>query len=225
MSSDQRVFTSGQVETDEERLNTALGEWVFLVTKGPLRDAQNRTFGTFCVSRDITGRRKTEQALQDSEQRLATRPGGGWKWILSMEELQDRSAEGRPLRLLGTHTDIDAVKAAEIALPDINTTLEARVAERMQGDERMLDCALINLLDNAWKYTGATTTPAIRAHWGEVRGLRGSAFPTMAPVSTGPTRSAGSSLSSVCTARTTFPGSASGCHRGAHRAPAWRRDC
>lgn len=90
-----------------------------------------------------------------------------------MEELQDRSAEGRPLRLLGTHTDIDAVKAAEIALPDINTTLEARVAERMQGDERMLDCALINLLDNAWKYTGATTTPAIRAHWGEVRCLRG----------------------------------------------------
>jgi PAS domain S-box-containing protein len=366
MSGDQKVFTSGQIDTDEERLNTALGERVFLVTKGPLRDAQNRTFGTFGISRDITGRRKIEQALHDSEERLrlalvaakqglydlnletgevtvsqgyATMLGhdpqsfqetfaqwrerlhpedrvtvlktmddclagqlpafrvefrlrtrdGGWKWILSMGELQDRSAEGRPLRLLGTHTDIDALKAAEIALRDVNVTLEARVAERtaeltaanreletfayavshdlraplrsmsgyvqalqedhgtslegqaksyldqmalaahrmsdlidgllalsrstrgelrqdrvdlsamarrrlselaaaepgrhvaldiedglvVQGDERMLDSALVNLLDNAWKYTGATTRPAIRVHWGEVGDLRG----------------------------------------------------
>ena len=37
----------------------------------------------------------------------------------------------------------------------------------------MLDCALVNLLDNAWKYTGITVTPAIRVHRGEVGGLRG----------------------------------------------------
>lgn len=53
MSSDQKVFTTGQFETDEQRLSAAEGERVFLVTKGPLRDAQDRTFGTFGVSRDI----------------------------------------------------------------------------------------------------------------------------------------------------------------------------
>lgn len=366
MSIDRRVFVSGQVETNEECLNTAQGERVFLATKGPLRDAQGRTFGTFGISRDITDRRKTEQALHDSEERLrlalvaakqglydlnletgevmvsqdyATMLGhdptsfretfaewrerlhpddrvmvlktlddylaghlpayrvehrlrthdGGWKWILSMGELQERSAEGRPLRMLGTHTDIDVLKTAETALRDINTTLEARVIERtaeltaanreletfadavshdlraplrsmngfaqalredcgtslqghaktyldqmalathkmsdlidgllalsrstrgdlrqdrvdlsavarrrltelataeperrvawdvedglvVQGDARMLDCALVNLLDNAWKYTGITVTPAIRVHRGEVGGLRG----------------------------------------------------
>ncbi len=366
MSIDRRVFVSGQVETNEECLKTAQGERVFLATKGPLRDAQGRTFGTFGISRDITDRRKTEQALHDSEERLrlalvaakqglydlnletgevmvsqdyATMLGhdptsfretfaewrerlhpddrvmvlktlddylaghlpayrvehrlrthdGGWKWILSMGELQERSSEGRPLRMLGTHTDIDVLKTAETALRDINTTLEARVIERtaeltaanreletfadavshdlraplrsmngfaqalredcgtslqgpaktyldqmalathkmsdlidgllalsrstrgdlrqdrvdlsavarrrltelataeperrvawdvedglvVQGDARMLDCALVNLLDNAWKYTGITVTPAIRVHRGEVGGLRG----------------------------------------------------
>ncbi len=495
MSIDRRVFASGAVETNEERLRTALGERVFLATKGPLRDAQGRTFGTFGISRDvtermaaedrlvesearyrslfenmntgfvlfevvqnnggdpvdlvilavnqgflattglkledaigerltqvlpgiekdaadwigtygnialtgvarqfeqvserlgvsysvsafragpgqcavsfldITGRKKTEQALRDSEERLrlaleAARQGmydldletgvvlvspqyatmlghdprtfeetydgwrgrlhpddraavfktlddylaghlpayrvefrlrtrdDRWKWILSMGKLQEWTADGRPLRMLGTHTDIDALKAAEAALREGNLTLEARVAERtaeltaanqeletfayavshdlraplramsgysqalqedfgaslqaeaksyldhiaqathrmsdlidgllalsrstrgellqhrvdvsalarqrlaeladsepgrrvvvdveegiaVQGDERMLASALGNLLDNAWKYTGATAAPVIRVHAGEVGGLRG----------------------------------------------------
>ena len=492
---DRRVFASGQVETNEERLETADGERVFLATKGPLRDAHGLTFGTFGISRDIserkaaentliesearyrslfenmntgfvlfevlqdergvpvdlvvlaanqgfatttglkpedaigqhltrvlpgiendaadwigtygrvaltgtpqlfemgserlgvyysvsafragpnqcavsfldiTGRRATEQALRDSEERLrlaleAARQGlydlnlengevmvspgyasmlghdpqtfeetydgwrerlhpddraevlktlddyldgrvpgyrvefrqrtrdGSWKWILSIGKLQEWSADGRPLRMLGTHTDIDALKAAQTALLESNASLEARVAERtaeltaanreletfayavshdlrsplramsgysqalqedygsglqdqaktyldhiaeaahkmselidgllalsrstrgellqdrvdvsalarkhldelaesepqrrvvieveegvvVQGDERMLASALVNLLDNAWKYTGATEAPVIRVHAGEVGGLRG----------------------------------------------------
>lgn len=214
---------------------------------------------------------------------------GGWKWILSMGKLQEWSADGKPLRMLGTHTDIDALKAAQDALLESNATLEARVGERtaeltaanreletfayavshdlraplramsgysaalqedygdllqgqaktylhqialaahkmsdlidgllalsrsasgelrhdhvdlsalarrhlaelakaepgrqvavevedglvVEGDQRMLDSALVNLLDNAWKYTGATASPAIRVHAGEVNGLNG----------------------------------------------------
>lgn len=55
---------------------------------------------------------------------------GGWKWILSLGKIQERAADGRPLRMLGTHTDIDALKAAEAALRDLNATLETRVIER-----------------------------------------------------------------------------------------------
>lgn len=207
MDIDRRVFATGRVETNEERLNTGEGERVFLATKGPLRDAQGQTFGTFGIARDITERRKTEKALLDSEERLrlalvaakqglydlnlatgevmvspeyATMLGhdpqtfqetyaawrerlhpddaaavfktldgylagevpiyrvefrqrtrsGGWKWILSVGEIQERWPDGRPLRMLGTHTDIDALKAAESALRESNATLEARVAER-----------------------------------------------------------------------------------------------
>jgi PAS domain S-box-containing protein len=63
------------------------------------------------------------------EFRLRTRLGD-WKWILSLGRIQARAPDGRPLRMLGTHTDIDAIKAAESALRELNAHLEARVAER-----------------------------------------------------------------------------------------------
>lgn len=55
---------------------------------------------------------------------------GRWKWILSMGKIQAYDGNGRPLRMLGTHTDIDAIKAAQAALQELNATLESRVAER-----------------------------------------------------------------------------------------------
>jgi PAS domain S-box-containing protein len=41
---------------------------------------------------------------------------GGWRWLLSQGEVVERDAEGRPLRMMGTHTDIQALKDAEAAL-------------------------------------------------------------------------------------------------------------
>lgn len=63
------------------------------------------------------------------EFRLRTRMGA-WKWVLSLGRILERAPDGRPLRMLGTHTDIDAIKAAESALRELNAHLEARVAER-----------------------------------------------------------------------------------------------
>ncbi|MDX9707908.1 MAG: PAS domain S-box protein, partial [Azospira sp.] len=42
-----------------------------------------------------------------------------------------------------------------------------------RGDAHMLEAALGNLLDNAWKYTGRSDTPTIRVHRGEVDGREG----------------------------------------------------
>jgi PAS domain S-box-containing protein len=41
---------------------------------------------------------------------------GKWKWILSLGSVVARTADGRPLRMLGTHTDVSARKEAEEAL-------------------------------------------------------------------------------------------------------------
>jgi PAS domain S-box-containing protein len=41
---------------------------------------------------------------------------GNWKWILSLGKLIECDAEGKPLRMLGTHTDITERKQAEEAL-------------------------------------------------------------------------------------------------------------
>ena len=43
---------------------------------------------------------------------------GQWKWILSVGKIVERDGDGRPLRMLGTHTDISQQKAAEEALKE-----------------------------------------------------------------------------------------------------------
>lgn len=46
------------------------------------------------------------------EFRLRTK-SAGWKWIFSRGEIVSRDADGRPLRMVGTHTDISELKAAQ----------------------------------------------------------------------------------------------------------------
>lgn len=64
MAQDRRICASGQPETHEERLQTADGERVFLAVKGPLRGADGKIFGTYGISRDITERKREEEALR-----------------------------------------------------------------------------------------------------------------------------------------------------------------
>lgn len=64
MALDERVRQSGQAETTEEVLHTAEGKRIFLATKGPLRGADGRIFGTYGISRDITDRKQAEDTLR-----------------------------------------------------------------------------------------------------------------------------------------------------------------
>lgn len=48
---------------------------------------------------------------------------GGWKWILSQGQIKERDAQGQPVRMLGTHTDITAIKQMQAA----QTESEARL--------------------------------------------------------------------------------------------------
>lgn len=64
MDIDRRVRATGQAETSEEVLQTADGLRTFLATKGPLRGADGRVFGTYGISRDITDRKQADMALQ-----------------------------------------------------------------------------------------------------------------------------------------------------------------
>lgn len=72
----------------------------------------------------VTGRRSEHRV--EYRQRTAD---GQWKWLLSVGRLVARSADGRPLRLLGTHTDISARKLAEAALRDSLHEKEALLRE------------------------------------------------------------------------------------------------
>ncbi|WP_225421122.1 PAS domain-containing protein [Sphingomonas parva] len=71
MANDRRVMESGETEQVEEEVRLADGSPAYwLSTKTPLRDADGRVVGLVGSSVDITERRRVEDALRRSEERL-----------------------------------------------------------------------------------------------------------------------------------------------------------
>ena len=64
---DRRVMAENRIITYEEDLRMVDGERVYLATKGPLYDASGTVVGMFGISRDITERKRTENALRERE--------------------------------------------------------------------------------------------------------------------------------------------------------------
>ena len=70
MQRDQQIILGETTQTYEER-TTAMGiTRTFFSTKGPLRDQKNHIIGLIGISRDITQRKVTEEALHASEERF-----------------------------------------------------------------------------------------------------------------------------------------------------------
>ena len=53
---------------------------------------------------------------------------GSWKWILSRGRVVGRDEQGKPLRMVGTHTDISVRKHVEAALRDVNLRLRTQTS-------------------------------------------------------------------------------------------------
>lgn len=84
---DQAIMDSAEVQTYEEQLTTREGqERIFVVTKGPIFDAQGQVNGLFGIARDVTAAKQAEQALREREQKLNRVIDGSdqgyWDWNL-----------------------------------------------------------------------------------------------------------------------------------------------
>ena len=97
MSIDRRVRASGETETGEEVLQTADGVRIFLATKGPLRGADGRVFGTYGISRDITARKAAEAELRQRNEEL---------------ERFNGAATERELRMIALKREVNALAVA-----------------------------------------------------------------------------------------------------------------
>ncbi len=67
------------------------------------------------VDRIYEAHARGELTAYDVEFRQRT-ADGGWRWTRSVGEFAEWDEEGKPVRMLGTHTDIQALKDAEAAL-------------------------------------------------------------------------------------------------------------
>ncbi len=55
---------------------------------------------------------------------------GEWRWLRSRGRIVERSAQGKPLRVAGTVSDVTALKLSELDLQTLNHELEQRVEQR-----------------------------------------------------------------------------------------------
>ncbi|WP_185154350.1 PAS domain-containing protein [Fulvivirga sp. M361] len=84
----------------------------------------------------------TQKALNDhmhgevdyyeNEYRLKT-TNGDWRWIQTRGRVVQRNVKGEPLRMMGTHIDIDARKRVELALKDNEQRLQLAIEGARQG--------------------------------------------------------------------------------------------
>ena len=86
------------------------------------------------------------------EFRMRTK-GGGWKWILGRGRASARDANGRALRMIGTHEDITERKKMEEELKRYSEHLQELVRERtdkLAESERKYRSLVVNVPDVVW---------------------------------------------------------------------------
>ncbi len=71
MERDRSVLQSGETRSFEQVFRLAGVDRTFFTTKGPFRDASGRQIGVLGVSRDFTDRKRTEEEVRLSQQKLS----------------------------------------------------------------------------------------------------------------------------------------------------------
>ncbi len=90
---------------EEHEIGNTLSEWEKRVHPDDLEGCY----------RDINRHIRGETVYYENEHRVLCKDGS-WKWILDRGMLMERDEQGRPVRLIGTHTDIDERKRMEVEL-------------------------------------------------------------------------------------------------------------
>ncbi len=89
-----------------------------------------------------------ERELYSCEMRMRHR-SGRWVWISDRGRVVERDSAGKPLRMLGTHTDISSRKAVELELAESHALLQS-VFDGMDDGLAVLDPQLRIVRANAW---------------------------------------------------------------------------
>ncbi|MFY9326654.1 MAG: diguanylate cyclase [Georgfuchsia sp.] len=133
---DQSVMASGKIRTYEEEVTRTTGEVLTLhVTKGPLFDEQNNVTGLFCIARDITEKKKSEEIIwhQANFDALTGLPNRRLAFDRLEHEIKVSNREDIPLALL--FVDLDRFK-------EVNDTFGHPAGDALlkEAAQRLVSC-------------------------------------------------------------------------------------
>ena len=172
---DLQVVSSGRPLEAEERWTDGVQERWLHTTKVPLVDAQGQGIGSIGIGRDITERKKAEEALRASEER--------WRTIVQNEpecvkvlDLEGRLLEMNPAGLAMIQATFEQVAGrpmGEMVAEEDRPAFDAMVAAVFRGETRHLVFDMIGL--ERRRLTLETTSVPLRETTGTliVRALLG----------------------------------------------------
>ncbi len=171
----RRVIESGNTETNEVELHTPEGTKVFLATKGLLRDNEGRRFGIFGISRDITARKRTEDAIKASERRFHDIVDASADWVWEVDAGGRYSyASDSVERLLGyTPAEVIGKTPFDFMPPTEAARVRAEFGAFVADKTPFRDLDNINLhKDGSLRHVWTTGVPILAAD-GTLLGYRG----------------------------------------------------
>ncbi|MBN1919796.1 MAG: PAS domain S-box protein [Anaerolineae bacterium] len=153
----------------EHEIGTSLGEWSGRVYSEDQLDCQT----------DLTRHFNGETPVYQNEHRLRCKDGS-YKWVLDRGKIVEWTPDGRPLRMIGTHTDITARKQAEANLRQLKEFNESVIINMTEGVVMtdalgtvifvnpamvtMLGCTVKELLGQSWMvFVPPESHPVVRA--------------------------------------------------------------
>ena len=133
---EREVIRTGRTFSSEEK-ETRAGlpdRWVS-TTKLPLRDTDERIVGTYGISVDITGRRKAEEALRESEEQYRTLVENATEAIMIVQDGVFVFANARTSDLLGVPAeDLQGKPFGDFVWPEDRERLSANYGQRLAGE-------------------------------------------------------------------------------------------
>lgn len=102
-----------------------------------------------CAWRSIDDHLAGRTPLHEAEYRMRTREGG-YRWILDRARIAHRDAEGRPLRMSGTHEDITERKRYEAELNRAREAAEAAARALESANAELQRLATTDRLTGIW---------------------------------------------------------------------------
>jgi two-component system, cell cycle sensor histidine kinase and response regulator CckA len=131
-----QVFRTGEEKVIEVRVPRADGDRYYITTITPIQDTKGEILSAICTSKDITDRKRAEEALQESEEKYRLVVENAEEAISIAQEGMHKFVNRRALEILGySKEELTSKPFTEFVHPDDRQMVLERYKKRMKNED------------------------------------------------------------------------------------------